>query len=1078
MRHHAQSFELGYGNNKRSRVINIKTILGLTLIVISCMMSSIPMPASAATETSEYPDYSYYYKGKLIIQNPSERYIAIEDQAAEARRFIETQQLKRAPISDRVELKNLRLGIYVLPVRQDDTSSKSKSVAELRSVAPKAAGVQPVFEQGQALLIPTNEVIVGFDGNTAYADAVSYFSQLRGTLGILKIEEHRKNAFILNIDNHSNGRAYDVSRQLSRLNGIRFAEPNHLIIQFDMPQTPVSPDIEARRTQPVQTASRAFETTHNSPVTWTELVNEGCEGMGLPAGWTTGRFDATFTDAQWNTTNFRSHAGARSCYATGAGTAGVAAPGDYPNNAYSWLNTPTLDLSVFEEVYVELWFYARYQDPGGWNGCSVRDFGGIDVIDATTGLEISPEPYYLAICEEGDLTLDPTTDTGWRRALMRIPPDLRINNVQIRFFFSSNPSVTEEGLYVDQIRIVGTADVDTEPLGNDTYSARHYEFKNAGQIAGLGDDSNDMNIPEAWNLVTLSNSIVVAIIDSGVDLGHADLNLDTGYDPDGSVGGSARSSHGTSVAGNAGAIGDNSIGVMGTAPGVRIMPVYRGSTNSENADAIDTAVANGADILSNSWGWVGAPSTDIEDAITDALAANVVVLFAAGNGPDRSPWTYDVAFPASLCGTTDVICVGASSPTDEHKAAASSDGSFWWGSSYLGDGPDVVAPSPWSYTTDRSGADGYNDGSLIDPTDPASADYTPTFGGTSSSTPKVAGIVALMLSANPGLTPAQVKQILRDTADDIDQPGVDDKTGAGRVNAYAAVRDALPPPDLSGWTFGIVLHNYQPTDQDVVLGSASNTVPTDNDILGYDRDTAYRIYAEKNNCRLAYFNGKWDGDLSVSGRAGTYFVALDHPNATYGGYDTVNASVEDLELSIFDVGCFVDIHTTGPFSLDGYAGLRYVDYGNDMTATYTGGASGTQNITRSAENTLFGVHAGLESRLSLLDYMTYRLYLEGHIGISLLTGESEFTQTESFIARDRDLAWDSTVPAFEGGLALVLRYQLADSTLSTWIGYDMLRFEDLATTQTFLDSTSPGSQVQQGSAVGFEGYNLGISISF
>ena len=145
--------------------------------------------------------------------------------------------------------------------------------------------------------------------------------------------------------------------------------------------------------------------------------------------------------------------------------------------------------------------------------------------------------------------------------------------------------------------------------------------------------------------------------------------------------------------------------------------------------------------------------------------------------------------PCNLTGSTDVICVGALSPTDEHKGAASSDGEFGWGSSYLGSGPDVCAPGPWTYTTDRQGAAGYNDGSGgID------ADYDHDFGGTSSATPQVAGIVALMLSANPRLGPAQVKRILRDTADDIDQPGIDDKTGAGRVNAYEAVKAAEVAP--------------------------------------------------------------------------------------------------------------------------------------------------------------------------------------------------------------------------------------------------------------------------------------------
>jgi subtilisin family serine protease len=223
------------------------------------------------------------------------------------------------------------------------------------------------------------------------------------------------------------------------------------------------------------------------------------------------------------------------------------------------------------------------------------------------------------------------------------------------------------------------------------------------------------------------------------------------------------------------------------------MPIYRGIHWSENALAIDVAVKNKAAILTNSWGGNGGDSSDIRSAVDDALAAGKVVLFSAGNGPNRSPYNYNVHFPATLTETTDVICVGGSSPTDEHKSAASSDGEFWWGSSYVGPGPDVTAPAPWSYTTDIQGIAGYNNGSEIDPSDPTSADYTATFNGTSSATPKVAGVVALMLSANPHLTPKEVKQILRETADDIGGPGDDDLTGAGRVNALRAVRRAMKP---------------------------------------------------------------------------------------------------------------------------------------------------------------------------------------------------------------------------------------------------------------------------------------------
>ena len=99
--------------------------------------------------------------------------------------------------------------------------------------------------------------------------------------------------------------------------------------------------------------------------------------------------------------------------------------------------------------------------------------------------------------------------------------------------------------------------MDTQPLGNDTFGGRQYELKNVGQVAGLGTDTNDLHVPEAWGLVSVSPNIVVAVIDDGVDLTHPDLNLVQGYDHDGTVGGgpkSASDNHGTACAGNVGAV--------------------------------------------------------------------------------------------------------------------------------------------------------------------------------------------------------------------------------------------------------------------------------------------------------------------------------------------------------------------------------------------------------------------------------------------------------------------------------------------------------------------------------------------
>ena len=766
-----------------------KRHIGWLVSVLALCFVFLPL-FSAMAQMQKKPDtseFGYYYKGKLVSFSPSKRLIAMSETGVTFTTFATTKGLVRDPLSDREKLKQRKLGIYRLPSpisKPEESLSFSQQMKQFAETTGEE--IQPVFEQGQMLLIPSNEIIVRLKKDSTLAEARSFFSRFENTQGIADVRAHRKNTFVLTINKPSNARVYAVSRHLAEQDEIDFAEPNHIVLMTDAPAVPGPPGGKLpTRPQGGQGGSSA---TGNSPVTWTVLINESFEGSSLPAGWSTGRWDNTYSDALWSVTDHRSHAGNRSIYATGGGTQGVAAPGPYPNNSFSLLDTPILNLATYEEVYIEFWFYSKYEDTNPLN-CSVPDLAAVGIFDPSGGTTTWTD--FLAVCYTGDLTADVTTDNGWRRALVRIYPSLRLNGIKVRFAFVSNGSNQEEGIYIDQVRIVGTADVDTEPIGNDTYSARHYEMKNAGQIAGIGNDSNDMNVPEAWSVVNVSSNLVVAVIDSGVDLTHSDLNLDPGFDYDGTGDGHARGSHGTAVAGNVGAIGNNSIGVLGTAPGVRIMPIYMGGTELDIASAIDTAVANNADVISNSWGWTGFPSADIESAITDALNAGITVLFAAGNGPDRPPWTYLVAFPGYLTGSTDVICVGASSPSDEHKAAASSDGSFAWGSSFIGDGPDVTAPSPWSYTTDISGAGGYNPNSLgfslIDPGNPTSEDYMPTFGGTSSATPKVAGVVALMLSVNSNLTPGQVKSILRETADDIDIPGDDPKTGAGRVNAYRAV---------------------------------------------------------------------------------------------------------------------------------------------------------------------------------------------------------------------------------------------------------------------------------------------------
>ena len=417
-------------------------------------------------------------------------------------------------------MKKRGLGLYRLPAEKSESAARIDLTAELNVFeAATDEVIQPVFEQGPALLIPSDEVIVGFKTDTSLDQAREYVAPYADTHGIVDVRDHRKNTFILRISRPSNGRVYDVCQFLSGLSEIGFAEPNHIILMLPERDVFKPSDGELMDQLPyLEEGSSVEEKSDDSPVSmyssavgWTTLVQENFEGASLPAGWSTDSMKSTYSSAYWGVTSSRSHSGTRSCYATGAGTQGVPSPGPYPANTFSRLHTPIVNLAPYQEVYIELWFYAKYEDP---STSSYRDYGRVGIFNPSTSI-VTFLPPLLAIPPTGDLTADPTTDNGWRRALFRVPQSLRLNGVKVGFYFISDSSIGREGLYIDQVRVVGTRNPDTEPLGNDTYGARHYELKNVGQIAGLGNDDNDTHVPEAWGLVDVSPDIVVAVVDKG-----------------------------------------------------------------------------------------------------------------------------------------------------------------------------------------------------------------------------------------------------------------------------------------------------------------------------------------------------------------------------------------------------------------------------------------------------------------------------------------------------------------------------------------------------------------------------------
>lgn len=333
------------------------------------------------------------------------------------------------------------------------------------------------------------------------------------------------------------------------------------------------------------------------------------------------------------------------------------------------------------------------------------------------------------------------------------------------------------------------------------------------------------NVEEAWKLA-VGAGMTIAIIDDGVDVDHEEFRSSNKIVAPRDVTRQSNDprpvqsdNHGTACAGVACANGN--FGASGVAPSAKLMPIRFVSAlgSQAEADAFVWAAKNGADVISCSWGppdglWfdpndpahnqvVPLPDSTrlaIDYAINSGRnGKGCVVLFAAGNGNE----SVDNDGYASY---RNVIAVAACN--DQSQRSAYSDfGKAVWCAFPSSDGQPSKTPGIW--TTDRSGRAGYNAGNARQ--GDAAGNYTNSFGGTSSACPGAAGVVALVLSANPNLRWDQVRDILKRACDPIDQAnGAYDATGRspyygyGRLNARRAVELAVPPKPTPSRVYRIV----------------------------------------------------------------------------------------------------------------------------------------------------------------------------------------------------------------------------------------------------------------------------------
>ncbi len=274
-----------------------------------------------------------------------------------------------------------------------------------------------------------------------------------------------------------------------------------------------------------------------------------------------------------------------------------------------------------------------------------------------------------------------------------------------------------------------------------------------------------ISLPYAWSITTGSNQITVAVLDTGVDSDHPDLrdNMLNGrnFTDDGSIYDTHDNSehgHGTHVAGTIGAI--NNEQVAGVSWQINLIPVkvLSGEGNgklSDIAEGIEWAIdETDADIINMSLGAPGG-STSLKKAVERAYNAGITIIAAAGNTGDENNG-YQVNYPAAY---QEVIAVGSVNYNMKRSDFSS-----------YGDNLDFMAPGEAIYSTVPDGEYGIRS-------------------GTSMAAPHVAGVAALMLSLEPDLDPAQIKEKLKITAQDLgDDQGKDYEYGYGLINSHAAVK--------------------------------------------------------------------------------------------------------------------------------------------------------------------------------------------------------------------------------------------------------------------------------------------------